>query len=112
MGFRSTVISEEFLSSALPDWLFEKHKNLKSTGRVVYSPNSFKIYDNEIWEDIQKALIESGKFEKYPYSVAFIVLHEDDVATRVMIGEKSISYDYSFFNENPSSEGVWRSELG
>lgn len=95
MGFRSTLISEHY-SATIPDWFAEKYKKKINVidGTLIASKTEFKIYSNEIFEDFQRALIESGFFENLSdnFSVAIAVMGEDQVISKVEIRHNSIKY--------------------
>jgi hypothetical protein len=98
MGFRSTLITE-YYGFELPAWFGEKYSEFITVmdGTLIASRIEFQIYNNDIFEDLQKALIEVGYFAGYfahtkdrVFHVA--VLHEDAEITKVVIGEKEIHY--------------------
>jgi hypothetical protein len=94
MGFRSTLISE-YYGFDLPAWFGEKYDRLITVmdGTLIASKMEFKIYDNELFEDLQKALIEAGYFEHTKDRVFHVaVLHEDAEISKVVIGKTEIHY--------------------
>lgn len=95
MGFRSTLISEHY-SATLPAWFQEKYKDKITVfdGTLIASKTEFKIFDNQIFEDFQTALIESGFFKEVSedFSVVVAVLAEDKSISKVEIRNSSINY--------------------
>ena len=94
MGYRSTLITDHY-SDELPAWFSEKYSKDITVihGTLIASKQEFKIYDNELFEDLQKALIEAGYFEpKGGPSLHCAVLHEDGLISKVVIGIDSIQY--------------------
>lgn len=108
MGFRSTLISEHY-SAQIPEWFVEKYKEkiICIDGTLIASKTEFKIYDNEVFEDFQKALIESGIFNDVSerFSVAIAVLAEDEFISKVEIRKSSIKY--LWMQEMEEAEHVW-----
>ena len=106
MGYLSTLTTDHY-PNELPAWFGEKYgKNITVIdGTLIASKREFKIYDNAIFEDLQRALIEAGFFEKRnnPFHVA--VLHEDGLISKVVIRQYSIQYYY--MDEGMEMETVW-----
>jgi hypothetical protein len=94
MGYLSTLITN-YYPNELPAWFADKYadKIIVIDGTLIASRRWAKIYDNEVFEDLQKALIESGLFveaKNLDFNVA--VLHEDGVMSKVVIYRDSIGY--------------------
>jgi hypothetical protein len=94
MGYLSTLITNQY-PFELPAWFGDKYadKIIVIDGTLIASRRWAKIYDNEVFEDLQKALIESGLFveaKNLDFNVA--VLHEDGLISKVVIGIDSIQY--------------------
>jgi hypothetical protein len=106
MGYRSTLITDHY-PNELPAWFAEKYSKYITVidGTLIASKREFKIYDNELFEHLQKALIEAGFFEKRnnPFYVA--VLHEDGLISKVVIGIDSIQY--YLMDNGMELETVW-----
>jgi hypothetical protein len=94
MGFRSTLITD-YYGFDLPAWFVEKYDRFITVmdGTLVASKMEFQIYNNDIFEDLQKALIEAGFFNGSKDRVLNVaVLHEDAEITKVSISHDKIDY--------------------
>lgn len=93
MGYRSTFISEHY-GPELPVWFYEKWKQHihKPDGTLISSRWEFKIYDDEIFKDYQKALIESGLIVTNSRTIVLVVLSESGGISSVAITADSIKY--------------------
>jgi hypothetical protein len=94
MGFRSTLITD-YYGFDLPQWFGEKYDRLITVidGTLIASKMEFQIYNNNIFEDLQRALIEAGYFNSTKDRVFHVaVLHEDAEITKVVIGATEIHY--------------------
>jgi hypothetical protein len=94
MGFRSTLITE-YYGFDLPAWFGEKYSEYIAVmdGTLIASKIEFQIYNNNLFEDLQKALIEAGYFEHTKDRVFHVaVLHEDAEISKVVIGKTEIHY--------------------
>jgi hypothetical protein len=96
MGYRCTICSNDRGGHELPQWFKEKYQNhfLMPYGLTVYTKNERKFYDNEFFEDYQKAMIESGFFHSEYTKMHLAVLGEDGAIFRVVINKDKINYDY------------------
>ena len=96
MGYRCTLCSNDRPGYELPQWFKEKYQNhfLMPYGLTVYTKNERKFYDNEFFEDYQKAMIESGFFHSEYTKMHLAVLGEDGAIFRVVINKDKINYDY------------------
>jgi hypothetical protein len=89
MGFRSTVISEDW-NIDWPIWFREKWEGWINDQNMISSPFETK-YPGEIAEDIQLALMASGYFQdSYEREYCLAVLHECGGITKIQIGENYI----------------------
>jgi predicted GNAT superfamily acetyltransferase len=107
MGFRSTLISE-YYGFDLPAWFGEKYSEFITVmdGTLVASRIEFQIYNNNLFEDLQKALIEAGYFENTKDRVFHVaVLHEDAEISKVVIGE--IEIHYYLMDNGMELQNVW-----
>lgn len=107
MGYLSTLITDHY-PNELPAWFAEKYSKYITVidGTLLASKKEFKIYDNDIFEDLQKALIECGFFEpKGGPDLHCAVLHEDGLISKVVIGSESIEYYY--MDQGMELETVW-----
>ncbi len=107
MGYRSTLITE-YYGFDLPAWFADKYadKIIVIDGTLIASRCEFKIYDNAIFEDLQKALIEAGYFEHRKDRVFHVaVLHEDAEISKVVIGK--IEIHYYLMDNGMELQNVW-----
>jgi predicted GNAT superfamily acetyltransferase len=94
MGFGSTLISE-YYGFDLPAWFGEKYSEFITVmdGTLIASRIECHIYNNNLFEDLQKALIEAGYFKRTKDRVFHVaVLHEDSEISKVVIGATEIHY--------------------
>ena len=92
MGFYSTLCSSEH-SGTLPDWFKSKYDNifLFPTGVMIVSKTEAKLHRNEIYEDYQRALIESGLWDKSEHRAMLLtVIGEDGIISKVTILKNEI----------------------
>lgn len=96
MGYRCTICSNDRPGYQLPQWFKDKYQNhfLMPDGLTIYTKLERKFYDNEFFEDYQKAMIESGFFCNEFTKMYVAVLGEDGAMFRVVINKDKISYDY------------------
>ena len=95
MGYRCTLISSDLIGNGLPVWFKEKYDDrfFFSEGLIVSSKQERKFYDNEFFEDYQKAIIESGFWnDKYSPDVYLAVLGDDGAVFKVIISPIEIKY--------------------
>lgn len=95
MGYRCTLVSSDRIGNGLPVWFKEKYDDrfFFSKGLMVSSKQERKFYDNEFFEDYQKAIIESGFWnEKYPLKVFLALLGDDGAVFKVIISPTEIKY--------------------
>lgn len=94
MGYRSTITSNCY-GYELPKWFIDKHDNrsLIFNYTILSSKVESKYYDNELFEDYQKALIELGVLEPDSFDVYAVLLHEDGEVTRITISYDKIEYE-------------------
>jgi len=106
MGFRSTLISQDYFGN-LPEWFKDKYKDyiLFPSGLMVTSKHEAKYYDNDFFEDYQKAIFESGFWDETDIDIAIVVLAEDGFITKVIISKKKIKYIW--MEEGIDSDYVW-----
>ena len=106
MGYRSTLCSEHH-SGELPEWFKEKYEDqiLFPDGLLVVSKREAKYYDNEFFEDYQKAVNESGFWKESDLSITLAVLSEDGFISRVIMSMDRIYY--SWMDESCESDYVW-----
>jgi hypothetical protein len=108
MGYRSTLITEHH-PDKLPSWFEEKYSKdiLVIDGTLIASKRGFKIYDNAIFEDLQKALIECGFYERSKNnSLNVAVLHEDCEVSKVIIWRDNIFY--ALMHDAIELDSVWQ----
>jgi hypothetical protein len=93
MGYRSSLISQ-FYSGELPEWFKIKYSVplLFPNGVMICTKSEMKIESNELWEDYQMALKESGFWDYHIIDVQIVVLSEDGIISKVVIGKKQIKY--------------------
>lgn len=94
MGYRSTLVSEHY-GGTLPSWFTEKYSSILSFNEtLIASKRETKLYDKELFEDYQKALIEMDFFGNWTFrhGVAIVVMGEDQAITKVIIKRNSIQY--------------------
>ncbi len=105
MGFRSTLVSQEY-GGTLPDWFKDRYKNklIFPSGTMIVSCCEFKIYDNAIFDDYRKALQESG-FDLDRVGIAVSVLAEDGTVSKVCINDEGIKY--FVMDEMYEDDSVW-----
>jgi hypothetical protein len=106
MGFRSTIISQHYTGD-LPEWFKGKYSNSLQFpgGTLIASKRECKYYDNELFEDYQKALIEIGVLNSDCLSVGVAVLGEDNFISRVLIKKDGIIY--SWLTDDYERSRVW-----
>lgn len=107
MGYRCTLCSNDRPGYELPQWFKDKYQNhfFMPDGLTIYTKSERKFYDNEFFEDYQKAMIESGYFNKsYVNKMYLSVLGEDGAAFRVVITKDKINYDY--LDDYLSTDGI------
>lgn len=94
MGYRCTLISSDLIGNGLPVWFKEKYDDrfLFSEGIMVSSKQERKFYDNEFFEDYQKAIIESGFWNDNSLKVLLVVLGDDGAVFKVIISPIEIKY--------------------
>jgi hypothetical protein len=93
MGFRSTLVSAD-ISHEWPAWfreVYDNKLNIPVKWGALSSKCEFKIYEDSIFKDIQKALYGDGKpSSNYPFRI--VVLHECDGITVADIYADRIAY--------------------
>tara|TARA_R110002020_G_scaffold109607_1_gene253562 strand:- start:39 stop:374 length:336 start_codon:yes stop_codon:yes gene_type:complete len=108
MGYRSTLVSQDYYGK-LPDWFKEKYGGwiLFPNGLTVSSKHEAKYYDNQFFEDYQKAVIESGFWDDMytDIDIVIVVLAEDGFITKVTITKKEIRY--TWMEDGIDSGRVW-----
>lgn len=92
MGYCSTLVSQ-YYDCDLPEWFSEKYKEKIQVfkGSLIASKKEFKIYDDELFLDYQKALNECNLLGCIPY-VTVNVLGECDETSLVKIYHDRIEY--------------------
>lgn len=111
MGFRSTIVSE-YYDGNIPEWFKEKYSDrlFFPGGILIVSKKEWKYYSGELFEDYQKALVESGFFDHFidgfNYTVAIAVLAEDKMISKVLIGENGIRY-FWMYEDDHETDHVW-----
>lgn len=107
MGLRSTLVSQD-CDGKLPDWFKDKYNQWISfpRGLLISSKAERKFYDNEFFEDYQKAVIESGFWNKNDIGIVIVVLGEDDFISKVIIKENEIRYIW--MKNEWEADHVWR----
>ena len=93
MGFRSTLTSEHY-SGTLPEWFKDKYKDRLSfpDGLLLASISEWKYYNNELFEDFHKALIEIDFWYGNSLEVNLAVLAEDGTISKVIVSKEGIRY--------------------
>ena len=89
MGFRSTITMQDY-GQKWPAWLLEKYKrhDFPTSGPLSFKFEC-KIYDDEIFLDMRKALLENN----YNFSsMRVIALHECGGVTAIDISKEGITY--------------------
>ena len=106
MGFRSALVSQEY-HGELPNWFKEKYNGefFFPVGLMVSSKAETKIYDNNFFEDYQRAINESGFWSEKNISIVIVVLAEDGFITKVVINKEEIKYIW--MDEGVESDHVW-----
>lgn len=91
MGFRSTFISEHVRVDWTDEWKASSPPGVAVTDYgVVYSTCEQKLYTNEVFEWVQRGLIEAEFFSERKRPFLMIVIHECGGAVRVDIYEDKI----------------------
>jgi len=103
MGYRCTLVSNDRVGNGLPLWFKEKYENrfFFTDGLIVSSKQERKFYDNEFFEDYQKAISESGF---YALEVRLAVLGEDGAIFKVIISPTEIKY--FLMHERLETDGI------
>lgn len=106
MGFRSTIVSEHY-GGILPNWFKEKYSDrlLFPSGTLIVSKAEWKYYDNDLFEDYRKSLLEIGFFNHVSFSVGIAVIAEDQFISKVLIYKDEIKYFW--MTDNFESDHVW-----
>ena len=106
MGYRCTLSSNYNPAHELPVWFKEKYEDhiLFGHGLTIGSKRERKFYDNEFFEDYQKAIEESGYWDGYRSKVYLTVLGEDGAVFKVMIEQNKIEYNLMF--EHRETKGI------
>ena len=106
MGYRCTLSSNYNPAHELPVWFKEKYEDhlLFGHGLTIGSKRERKFYDNEFFEDYQKAIEESGYWDGYHSKVYLTVLGEDGAVFKVMIEQNKI--EYNLMNEWLETDGI------
>jgi hypothetical protein len=106
MGFTSTFASQDS-GVELPAWFKEKYNDyLHINYGYICSKGGIKIYAHKIFEDYQKALIESGYFCEHIREMEVAVIAENGVVTKVLITKDDIKYNV-YYNEYYEDEAVY-----
>ena len=104
MGFRSTITGQ-YYGIKWPDWFTEKYKDkfILSNSTLISSRYETKFYDNELFNDIHKAI----DWETYlpGINVIYAILHEDGVISKVAISKDKI--EYTWMDELCDADHVW-----
>lgn len=97
MGFRSTMISED-MPRKWADWFMDKYFFLVTRKKSILSTSfEIKLYTNDIFNDVQKSLNETGYFtggtweETRSFKIA--VMSESGTISRVTIKKNEILYE-------------------
>jgi len=106
MGYRCTLCSNYNPAQELPVWFKEKYEDhlLFGHGLTIGSKRERKFYDNEFFEDYQKAIEESGFWNGYLSKVYLTVLGEDGAVFKVMIEQDKI--EYNLMCEHHETDGI------
>jgi hypothetical protein len=106
MGYRCTLSSNYNPAHELPVWFKEKYEDhlLFGHGLTIGSKRERKFYDNEFFEDYQKAIEESGYWNGYHSKVYLTVLGEDGAVFKVKIEQNKI--EYNLMNEWLETDGI------
>jgi hypothetical protein len=106
MGYRCTISSNYNPAHELPVWFKEKYEDhlLFGHGLTIGSKRERKFYDNEFFEDYQKAIEESGYWDGYHSKVYLTVLGEDGAVFKVKIEQNKI--EYNLMNEWLETDGI------
>jgi len=106
MGYRCTLSSNYNPAHELPQWFKEKYEDhlLFGHGLTIGSKRERKFYDNEFFEDYQKAIEESGYWNGYLSKVYLTVLGEDGAVFKVMIEQNKI--EYNLMHEWLETDGI------
>lgn len=108
MGFYSTLCSGQ-RTGQLPDWFKSKYSNifLFPYGVMIASKCEAKLHRNEIYEDYQKALAESGFWDNNHHEwMNLAILAEDGMVSKVIITKEKIKYNWQE-NIDDENECVW-----
>ncbi len=95
MGYRCTLCSNDRPGYELPQWFKDKYQDyfFFPDGLTISTKFERKFYDNEFFEDYQKAMIESGFFDFEYSKMKLAVLGEEGAVFRVVILKDKINYD-------------------
>ena len=106
MGYRCTLCSNYNPAHELPVWFKEKYEDhlLFGHGLTIGSKRERKFYDNEFFEDYQKAIEESAYWNGYRSKVYLTVLGEDGAVFKVRIEQNKI--EYNFMCERLETDGI------
>jgi hypothetical protein len=90
----------------LPEWFKEKYEDhlLFGHGLTIGSKRERKFYDNEFFEDYQKAIDESNYWNDYHSKVYLTILGEDGAVFKVRIEQNKI--EYNFMHEYLETKGI------
>lgn len=106
MGYRSTLVSNNY-GGDLPNWFKEKYSDrlLYPDGTMIVSKSEYKHYDNDLFNDYQKALIEIDFFPSDDFIIGIAVIGENRIITKVLISKDEIRY--ILMNEGCDYNEVW-----
>ncbi len=92
MGYRHSLISKSF-HLAWPEWYSAKYSFLfYVTDNIVATKIELKFYNNDFFEDTQKALVEIGWFNGRISPFVFVAISDDGVVNKVQIIRERITY--------------------
>ena len=102
MGFRSTITGEDYFIE-WPQWFRDKYdyRFLLMDSTCINNRCETKFYDNEVFEDIQKAI----DWNEFDFPIVYAVLHEDGEISRVTISKDKIIYEWLF--DGYEARHVW-----
>ena len=109
MGYRSTITGQDY-PIKWPDWFKDKYQGrfLLMDSTCINNKYETKFYDNDVFEDIQKAIdweeFRIGRTDKY-LNVVYAILHEDGAISKVVIFMDKI--EYTWMEEGHEADAVW-----
>jgi len=101
MGFRSTITTQHY-GFKWPEWFKDKYPwFIFPSGSLVCSKYESKFYNNEVFEDMQKAI----DWPNFPLNFVCAILHEDGSISKVIITKDKIIYWW--MDDGCEADNVW-----